>query len=81
VEKDIKRHLRSSSKVEVFGEFSSPNSWEVRVPCTFDPKYECYKADVKIKIGHKFKFIIKNKYEALYVVSKRYPVRVDSSGN
>jgi len=81
VENDIKRHFGPSSKVEVFGEFSSPNPWEVRVPCTFDPAYECYKADVKMKIGHKFKFIIKNECEALYVLSKRYPVSVDSNGN
>ena len=81
VDETIKRHLNMATKVEVFGEFSSPNPWKVRVACHFDLRYQCYKADVKMKVGDQFKFIIKNRHETMYVVSKRYPVRSDGRGN
>jgi len=35
-----------NSKVEVFGEFSKPNIWQVRVTCTYDPYFKCHKSEV-----------------------------------
>jgi hypothetical protein len=36
------------SSVEIFGEFSYPNSWKVKVPCTYDTYFKCFKVDILI---------------------------------
>lgn len=71
-------NLPTFAKVEVFGEFSTPNCWSVRIPCEYDPKLLCFKVDVKIKIGHNFKFIVNDQ---TYTTSKRYAIQQDRYGN
>jgi len=74
----------SNTSVELFGEFSQPNPWQVRVPCTYDPHFKCFKAEsIQIKIGMSFKFIIKphDKTNVIYVLSQRYKVISDDFGN
>ena len=47
-----------SDKVHMFGEFSK-TPWEEMVECKYDPYFKCFKSPVvKIKDGHKFKFMI-----------------------
>jgi hypothetical protein len=45
------RYLSENSIVEVFGEYSYPLAWKVKVACTFDPYFKCFKADILIQKG------------------------------
>lgn len=71
--------LSENSTVEVFGEFSYPACWQVRVPCTFDPYFKCFKTDILIQKGQSFKFIIDGGRR--YALSKRYNKVKDRYGN
>jgi hypothetical protein len=42
------RCFSENSIVEVFGDYSYPAAWRVKVPCTFDPNFKCFKADILI---------------------------------
>ena len=72
-------HLTPQSKVEVFGEFSPEQPWQVRIPCKYDPILKCFKAELVIRMGQSFKFIINGGKS--YLVSDRYPCKIDSDGN
>lgn len=61
--------LISGSKVEVFGEFTGNKPWMTKVPCKYDNHFKCFKADVEIRLGQSFKFIIDG---GSFVCSKRY---------
>jgi len=66
-------NLTSTSKVEVFGEFSQDDTlgaWNKKVLCSFMEKGAYFYAKIFIKKGHKFKFIIDDGKQ--YTVSKRY---------
>ena len=62
--------IKGRSKVEVFGEFYNSIPWTVRIPCTFDHHFNCFKADIEIRSGMSFKFIIDD--GKWYAISKRY---------
>lgn len=65
--------------MEIFGEFTEDAPWQRRVPCKYDHQHNCFKVDVQIRIGHLFKFVVDDGRD--YVVSQRYPIRTDNSGN
>ena len=44
-------NLTPESKVEVFGEFSPEQPWQVRIPCKYDPILKCFKAEIVIRMG------------------------------
>lgn len=68
----------SNAKVQVFGNFTR-NQWGEKLTCIYDERFGCFKCDkVRIMIGHVFKFIVNDHH---YIVSNRYPVLKDSSGN
>jgi hypothetical protein len=73
------RYISENSTVEVFGEFSYPATWKIKVPCTFDPMFKCFKADILIQTGESFKFIIDKGRR--YAVSNRYNNKIDRYGN
>ena len=50
--------IKPQNQVFVFGEFTVEKPWQVKVPCIWDDKHQCFKADVEIKVGDKFKFVI-----------------------
>ena len=50
--------LKSSSSVSVNGEFSPQKPWQVEVPCVYDPKLNCFKVDVFIRVGQRFRFVV-----------------------
>ena len=51
-------NLKPTQKVHVIGSFTQP-PWIKRIPCTWDNKFKCFKADkVKIKKGSHFKFVL-----------------------
>ena len=43
----IKKHQH----VEVFGEFTHPDPWNVKKRCVWDENFTCFKADIQIKVG------------------------------
>ena len=51
----------------------------MRVPCKFDAKMNCFKCNVDIRIGDRFKFILDQGRH--FLVSNRYQVEKDSMGN
>ena len=65
--------------MEVFGEFTTEDPWVVKVPCQFDPFFQCFKTDVEIKIGQSFKFIVDDGKR--YVISNRYQKIYDGFNN
>lgn len=69
---------RPDWRVEVFGEFTA-QPWAERVPCRYDREARCFKADITIKQGHQFKFVVDNGRK--YIVSARYAVNRDHHGN
>jgi len=44
--------------------------WEERVECSFDRYWNCFKVDVKIKVGSVFKFVLDTNKQ--YLPSNRY---------
>ena len=52
--------LKPKWSVEIFGEFTQDAPWQRKIPCTYDQQFECFKVDVEIRQGQKFKFIIEN---------------------
>lgn len=70
------------SEVCVFGEFSPLDPWNVHVPCIYDPYNKCFKADIMIRTGQQFKFVVYGKHvESAYFISERYPFCIDDDGN
>jgi hypothetical protein len=65
-------------RVEVFGEFTSP-PWSELIPCRYDQQTRCFKADVTIRVGDQFKFVVDNGRR--YLVSSRYAISRDEHGN
>ena len=65
--------------MHVFGEFSPEQPWQVYIPCKYDPYLKCFKAEIVIRIGQSFKFIINQGQN--YLVSDRYPCKIDPEGN
>jgi hypothetical protein len=65
-------------QVEVFGEFTD-SPWMERIQCKYDRKTQCFAADVRIKSGQQFKFILENGKN--YVTSRRYQIIHDNQGN
>lgn len=65
-------------RVEVFGEFTLP-PWSERIRCRYDPKLQCFKADITIKEGQQFKFVVDEGRK--YLVSARYTIHADHQGN
>lgn len=63
----------------MFGEFTQPVPWKVRVPCQYDPFFKCFKATVSIKKGQSFKFVINGGQR--YEISVRYQRIFDAHGN
>jgi hypothetical protein len=43
--------IAKDSTVEVFGEFSQPRPWMMKVPCSYDHMFKCFKADILIQKG------------------------------
>ena len=43
--------IRKHQQVEVFGEFTQPDPWNVKKRCVWDEGYKCFKADIQIKVG------------------------------
>lgn len=77
-EDDSLQLASSNLKIQVFGDFT-PVPWSHRIDCTYDPFFDCFKADVEIKIGGQFKFIINDGER--YCLSQRYSVTDDSTGS
>lgn len=76
---ETSEHIVPSRKVEIFGNFTK-NPWQDRIPCKYDPNFNCFKADkVKIMIGHQFKFVVHD--NETFIISNRYPTVEDGSGN
>ena len=54
--------LGQISKVEIFGEFSDNHkagAWGIKIPCQqLQSDFLMYSAEVEIKLGQKFKFVI-----------------------
>ena len=46
---------------------------------SFDSYFNCFKVDLKIRVGHKFKFVLENGRK--YLNSKRYEETNDGHGN
>lgn len=68
-----------SKMAHIFGSFTK-NPWNHKVKCVYDRFFKCFKADrVRIMVGHQFKFIANDGQS--YLVSNRYGVIRDSSGN
>lgn len=74
---DIK--LKPTSRVEIFGQFTEQAPWSIKVPCVFDKHFQCFKADIRIKRGQLFKFVVENGRH--YTTSKAYAKQRDGSGN
>ena len=70
--------LQTNLNVEVFGEFTNPQ-WSEMIPCVYDESICCFKAEVTIQIGDKFKFVINNGQR--FLVSSRYIINGDEQGN
>lgn len=49
------------------------------IPCRYDQRARCFKADVTIRIGDQFKFVVENGRR--YLVSSRYTISRDEHGN
>ena len=75
---DIKK-LDKDLQIEVFGEFTFPYPWQIKVPCTYDNFFGCFKANVTIKEGQNFKFVINSGKH--FEVSSRYRRVFDTNGN
>ena len=74
--------LHSKSKVQVFGEFSeaSPEgAWNQKLTCELNEDASSFSALVRIRLGHKFKFIIDGGKH--YAVSQDYVNTKDQAGN
>lgn len=71
--------LQPHHRVEVFGEFSEERPWEDRKVCRYDSRLQCFRADLLIKTGHMFKFVVDNGRH--YCHSDRYAQRWDDAGN
>lgn len=72
-------NLGEIASVEIFGEFSE-RPWEHRIRCCKSSTISTlYSADLKIKIGQKFKFIIDN--GRAYTTSDHYLKTTDEAGN
>jgi hypothetical protein len=76
-EDDSMQFTSSDLKIQVFGDFT-PVPWSHRIDCTYDSFFRCFKADIQIKIGGQFKFIINDGER--YCLSQRYGVTSDSTG-
>jgi hypothetical protein len=50
--------LDPTLQVHVFGEFTHPHPWKVKVACSYDETFKCFKATIGIKVGQQFKFVI-----------------------
>ena len=71
-------NLTDVSKVEVFGELSGPErAWDKKVLCK-KVVDSSFRADVQIKLGGKFKFIIDG--GRAFVTSDQYMKTQDESG-
>ena len=71
--------LNPNSTVRVFGEFSPHEPWQVFVPCVFNKTYNCFEADIFIRLGQSFKFQVD--HGRFYLTSSRYPTKCDPIGN
>ena len=71
--------IRKHQHVEVFGEFTENNPWGHKIKCVYDEGFKCFKADVEIKVGQQFKFIID--HGKRYIPSGRYPLSRDGNQN
>lgn len=71
--------IRKHQQVEVFGEFTQHNPWNEKIRCVWDERFKCFKADIKIKVGQHFKFIVDNGRR--YIPSSRYPLSKDGNQN
>ena len=75
-------YLAPTAEVCVFGEFSPLDPWNVHVPCIYCPYYKCFKADIMIRTGQQFKFVISGRHvDNAYIISERYPFCLDDLGN
>ena len=45
-----KMNLSPQSQVYIIGEFSPKDGWNIQIPCIYDHKFACFKAQVFIKI-------------------------------
>jgi maleate cis-trans isomerase len=43
--------IKPSSNVQVYGEFTPEQPWQVLIPCTYDNKSRCFKAILVIRTG------------------------------
>ena len=68
------------STVDIFGEFTEDAPWKTKVKCTrrLPPASNLYSADIDIKLGQKFKFIIDN--GRAYAISEHYRQASDDAG-
>ena len=71
--------IKPNQRVEIFGEFSEKSPWSVKLLMRFDSYFNCFKVDLKIRIGHKFKFVLENGRK--YFNSLRYEETNDGHGN
>ena len=78
---ETEQEFTPSCQVYVFGEFSTPSSWQEWIPCRYDHNLKVFKVDIKLKIGHNFKFMVKRNHDQLYIVSNRYNVISDGFGH
>jgi hypothetical protein len=75
---EISENISPLREVKIFGTFSKKH-WQEKKDCVYDPFFKCFKAEVKIKIGDQFKFILDDGKR--YVISARYPSFKDPQGN
>lgn len=76
-------YLTPQSKVFIIGEFSPQDGWNLQIPCVYDSKFACFKAQVFISICQQFKFFVEDSMnqEKSYFISERYPFCLDECGN